>query len=197
MQNLIIKISLIFLLLLSNFNLAAAESFTEANQADLDKKAEELMIAPVVKCQDNLFKVYDLELAKFFDQIDTSLKNKSSTSSLTNTLIARYSNYKAAIRAHFKSVSVAYSEGGVTQEVALRYTQCSAMAEDYIILGKNHMIDQLKINSVQKKSAIMLEKFQALNSQMSDMNDQVTEFYSFYQTFNNKLFGFVKECVKG
>ena len=196
MKNLSIKFAVTLFALFSTFGVVFAGSFTEDHQAALDQLTESLKSAPVLECQDRLFTIFDLELAKFFDQINESLNNKSSTSSLTNILIARFSIYKEALRSHFDNIYFSYSGGNITQEVTAAYLQCSGMTDEYITLGKNHMIDQLKVNSGQKKSAIMLEKFQALNEKMGDMNDQVTEFYSFYETFNNKLFGFVKKCVK-
>jgi len=194
------KISTILLLLIvsffTNYNISFGDIFTDA-QAALDQAIANLRASSVDQCQLKLFDVYDLELAKFFDQIDTALKNKSSTSSLTNTLIIRYSNFTKTLREHFQNIRFSYSASQITASVSAAYIQCSGMTEEYITLAKNHMITQLKTNVVQKKSAIMLEKFNSINDRMADMNDQATEFYSFFQTFNNKLFGFVKKCVKG
>ena len=196
MKRLLIKFVVGAMILISFSAPIYAGSFTEENQATIDTLTELLKDAPVDRCKDFLFTIYDLEVAKFFDQLDTTFKNKSSTSSLINILIVRFTDYKDAINGHFANLNFSYSSSNITGSVTANYIECSGMTETYIALGKNHMIDQIKKNGMQKKSAIMLEKFQALNEKMTEMNDSTVEFYSFFQTFNNKLFGFVKKCVK-
>ena len=195
MKRFLIKFVVGAIILTSFSSSIYAGSFTEENQATIDTLTEELRYAPIDRCKDFLFTIYDLEIAKFFDQLDTTFKNKSSTSSLINILIIRFTDYKDALNGHFANLNFAYSSSNITGSVTTNYIECSGITEEYIALGKSHMIDQVKINAMQKKSAIMLEKFQALNEKMTEMNDSTVEFYSFFQTFNNKLFGFIKKCV--
>ena len=58
---------------------------------------------------DKGIKGFEKELQEFMEFLDANFKNKSSTSSLTSLAIARYREYRDALRKQFKHVQIAGS----------------------------------------------------------------------------------------
>lgn len=159
---------------------------------------EALPGADLVGCDVLLKELYDIETMEFLGFLDVHFKNKSSTSSLTNTAIARYLQYKKTISDHFDQFSpdVSTVKDVRAYDLALTsYEACSALTDSYVRLAKEQMIRHIKNNNVQKKTTVMLEKFKSVNEKLRDLNSAIAELYSFFATFKNKLPGFLRKCV--
>ncbi len=175
----------------------------------------------ITECQNTLVPVYDLELMEFLRFLELNFQNKSANSSLTNIAIQRYSEFKRNIRQNFNSLQpglTAYSdpipnvsdviaEGlvplsrlgsdfkGITQDEIAAYQACAQITDSYLDLAKSRMIEQIKNTNAQKRTTMMVEKYQAINTQLRELNSQISRMYGYFMTFKEKLPGFLQECV--
>lgn len=158
------------------------------------------------ECKKSLVPIYDIEIMKFFQFVDTTLQNKSSTSSLSNIAIAGYATYKEKLQSIYATLSPEYSEpiGAVfgTEEVSVKtydnqftsYQQCAVITETYLDVAKQHLKDQLRNNVAKKKTVMLLEKYQSINEKLRDLNMAIAQMYSMFTTFKEKLPFFVENC---
>ncbi len=150
------------------------------------------------ECKNTLVPIFDIETLEFFNFLDKHFKNKSSTSSLANTAIARYSDYKKKIDGHMDQVALQFSASydvSLYEAESEALLQCEEIKDSYLRLVKDQMIRHIRSNSVAKKTTMLLEKFEEINEQLRELNMAIARMYSFYMTFKNKLPGFLKECL--
>lgn len=188
--------SLIIICLLSQSFVVYAK--TEIPQALKDMKEQSLKALPtdsLLLCKERLVPVYDVELITFMKWIEGHFQNKSSTSSLVNTAIARYAEFKKSLRSTFAGVSPLYSGEDVQVFDAQfsSYELCSSVTDSYLELAKEHMKQHIRDNVAKKKTIMLLEKYEKINEKLRDLNIKVAELYSLFVTFKNKLPFFVKK----
>lgn len=181
---------LIFAFFCSGFSAYAEVSSSEEFLKEVKKSISE---ASLSDCQGKLVPAYDEETKKFLTFLETNFQNKSSTTSLSNLAIAAYTEYKKTLRSFFYSLAPKSSE--TQTDVFTSYKKCSEVTETYLKLAKERMLMHIRNNSAQKKTTVLLEKFQAIGERLRTLNYAVAEFYSLFLTFKNKLPGFLKECV--
>ena len=145
-----------------------------------------------VACEEVLVPVYDLELIEFLRFLENNFENKSSTTSLSNIAIARYSQYKKNLQSIYGQVTPGADAS--TAELAA-YEQCSKLADGYLGLAKEKMIQHIKKTGADKKATIMVEKYKAINNQLRELNLEISKMYGFFMTFKAKLPGFLQQCV--
>lgn len=189
--------------------------------ANLKAKLEsDISTTSMTQCRNVLVPAYDLELVEFLKFLETNFQNKSANSSLTNTAIRRYSEFRLSIRQKFNklqpglsidpasvSISEVIGEGLVPftrlgsdfkptgQEEIAAYQACSKITDSYLDLAKNRMVEQIKTTSAQKRTTIMVEKYKAINTRLRDLNTEISRMYGYFMTFKSKLPGFLQECV--
>ncbi|MFC1615503.1 hypothetical protein ACFL21_00025 [Patescibacteria group bacterium] len=150
-------------------------------------------------CRVKLVPIYDAELIQFFDFLDQTFKNKSSTSSLSNLAIAKYRLFKKGLEKQL--IKLEYSTSEDAENVALyqtefeAYSECSQITDVYVALAKQRMIEHIQTTNYQKKTSMLAEKYKSINSKMRDLDFEVAQMYAFYLTFKNKLPGFLSECI--
>lgn len=201
MKNKLFIIGMITALLMQSVTVfASAEDDT--NKAALIKFLD---TAKMSDCQSALAPIYDIELKQFLEFLDTNFQNKSSNSSLTNIAIARYQDYKENLNNLFARVNVGVSdymslnETDPTQNGVLAqqsYAACSDLKTAYFDQAKKAMIDHIKKTAAVKTTTIMLEKYQAINSQLRDLNTAISQMYGYFMSFKVMLPGFVESCLK-
>ena len=203
-------------------NIAYAKSDAEkAVQDFLSANPDAFMAASECKTElltgnpDKKVKGFEPELKEFMEFLDANFKNESSTSSLTSLAIARYREYRDALRSQFKHVQIAgikaaeadtnageFAWGGAGSlpefDTALRsYALCEEMVNTYISLGRQEMLKHIKKSAAQKKTIMLLEKFKTLNTKLRNLNMKIAELAGLYATFKNKFPGFApKSCMK-
>lgn len=158
----------------------------------------------ISQCEQTLPPKYKEELKDFLIFLDENFKNKSSDSSLSNIAIQRFGVYKKAIKSIFGTLGPqAYEviesdvENNITSFTEVNaYKSCQKITEDYIEFGKVAMMERIKSSSAQKSAAIMLEKYQAINMKLRELNIQISKMYALFMTFSNKLPGFLRECLR-
>lgn len=167
---------------------------------------------------DKKIKGFETELKEFMEFLDTNFKNESSTSSLVSLAIARYREYRDALRSQFKHIQISGikaaqenvgTDGNEIYDPLLmtdladfnttvkQYAICEEMVETYVSLGRQEMLKHIKKSAAQKKTIMLLEKFKALNVRLRNLNMKISEFAALYKTFENKFPGFSpKSCMK-
>lgn len=189
------------LMMMQNTGLALASNQLIGNSGDIGLIAE---------CATTLPPKYQKELQNFLIFLDETFKNKSSNTSLTNIAIQRYAQYKQAIRgiwANLGPAAYALVDGpaGIdvdapkaidsTAELAA-YKKCQEITEEYIVQGKDQMMERIKSSSAQKSATVMLEKYKAINMKLRELNLQIAKMYGMFMTFANKFQGFLPKCVR-
>lgn len=189
---------LIFLL---NNLVVFAEPAEEENAEFKQIKAEltqRLSKQVLSQCRQALVPLFDIELKEFFEFLEANFQNKSSNSSLTNIAIARFRDYKRNLNNYFAELNPAYDAELGTESykaASANYLTCSKIKDEYFDLAKKILIDHIKTTSAEKKTSVMLEKYQAINSRLRDLNMEISQLYGYFMAFKEKLPGFLQQCV--
>ncbi|MBI5754358.1 hypothetical protein HZA40_04415 [Candidatus Peregrinibacteria bacterium] len=168
--------------------------------ADVDAKIKTQLIkkldeAPVTQCKDYLVPLFDLELKDFLQYLDTTFQNKSSNSSLTNTAIARYQDYKSTLEGLFSRLDINDPKNQDYVTASAAYDLCANLLNVYYSTGKKMMIDHIKQTAATKNTSVLLEKYQAINSKLRDLNTVIAQMFGYFSTFKDIFPGFVEQCL--
>lgn len=161
---------------------------------------EQLAKDPLGVCQQNIDPAFKLEQAEFLNFLNLNFQNKSSDSSLINIAISRYAEHKRNLKDLLAILQPGGTEGTgssvlYADEVAA-YSDCQKIMDAYIDTAKEEMIKHIRKNAAQKKTALMVEKYQAINDQLRELNVQIAKMYGLFMTFKEKLPGFLQECIR-
>jgi hypothetical protein len=188
---------LIISLLSPNLVAFAADDFpaelTAVKEAALAKLPEDSMAL----CKQGLVTVYDIEILEFTKWIEGHFNSKSSTSSLVNTAISKYAEFKQKLNTTFAAVSPKYSADQGIQtydDQYSSYTLCASITESYLELAKKQLKKHIEGSVAKKKTTMLLEKYEKINEKLRDLNIKVAELYSLFATFSSKLPFFTKNC---
>lgn len=190
MKNHIKLAAVLVIFFCSTFAAFAAEENLDPIKADL---RQQVITGGLTGCRSNLSKAFDMELYDYFKFLESNFQNKSANSSLSNVAIARYRDYKLAIEDLFILIKPVE---GVYQQQQAAYLDCVVIKEEYLQVAKDKLISHIRKNSAQKKTVVLLEKYQAINSKLRDLNVEVAEMYGYFMTFKEKLPGFLRECIQ-
>lgn len=179
------------------FAAPADEGNTEFKEikAELTKRISKL---PLTQCRQALSPLFDIELKEFFGFLEKNFQNKSSNSSLTNAAIARYRDFKKNLDNYFTELNFSYDSEQNTEAIQaanLNYATCVKIKSEYSELAKKILIDHVKTTSAAKKTSVLLEKYQAINSKLRDLNMEISQLYGYFMAFKEKLPGFLQQCI--
>lgn len=177
----------------NTFALKTNEEAVKEMKATLDAKIGK---DPIANCAQNLFERFDLEVAEFLEFIDLNFQNKSANSSLTDIAISRYVEYKNNINIVFANVVKGATAGNLSKDELDSYLACSKIKDAYLEMAKKQMIDHIKNTTAQKNSTILVEKYQAINDRLRDLNFSIARMYGYFVTFKDKLPFYVDICLK-
>jgi|GEM_PF-2146857 len=190
----------------------------DCDPANLEKAAD----VEAAEGANTLDTIYLKETKKFIDFVQQTTSNPSDTSSLSNTIIARYREYKhdmdniltALLKKNYKenlysNVDFGSSTVGWYDNAEFTYgslksyndafssaEKCSQLKAKYIQTAKDIFMNKLTDSSIRKKSVILMEKLQAINNRLREMNSKITTFYGLFKTFSNKIICFEKnKCM--
>ncbi len=194
------KKSSLLILALTISILISAISFAEDFPPELTgmKKNLEtsLKSAPLSECRQRLTPLYDIDTLEFLKFLETNFQNKSSDTTLLNTSIAKYMAYKRRINLVFGMVTLNSNVlGNLQSEEYTNYVICREIADTYISLAKQKLMDYVRSNSAQKKATMLIEKYKAIDNRLQDLNSEISQMYGFFSTFKNKSPGFLNKCV--
>ncbi len=189
-----IKILVFLLILIFNSSIVFAEQADDEYKKIKEELEENIATKPLTECRKALAPAFDIELYQFLQFLETNFQNKSSNSSLTNTAIARYRDYKRNLNRLFAQLSPKSDEE--TYETAnANFLLCSKLKNTYFDMAKKSLIDHVKKTGAQKQAIVLLEKYQAINTRLRDLNLEISQMYGYFMTFFNKLPGFLQNCI--
>lgn len=204
MKKLVLIITIIFSL--STSNIAFAQS--------LDDLRTQLSTQPMENCENILIAAMDLHQIGFLKFLDETFRNKSSNSSLINIAIARFTQYRLALKELFSlikpvvdytslSEDTDFEKSGIFQSLQAdapanseSYEKCYNIMQDYVENAKDIMIEHIKNNTAQKKTLTILEKYESINEKMRTLNFEIAQMYGYFTTFNDKLQWINSKCVQ-
>lgn len=183
------------------FSLGALPVFAQEDAGFEKIKAElaaRISGEPLSDCRYTLTPLFDIELKEFFDFLEANFQNKSSNSSLMNIAISRFRDFKENLNHYYAELNPSADAGDGTENfkaASAAYLSCGKIRDEYFSLAKKMMIDHIKSSSAAKKASIMLEKYQAINSRLRDLNMEIAQLYGYFMAFKEKLPGFLQQCL--
>lgn len=192
-----IVISLVLVLALG-FQAFAANLLPEELQKLKEDLKQNISTSGFQGCQETLIPLYDLEILEFLKFLEVNFLNKSANSTLVNIAIARYSEFKNDLEESFLKLQPQAEDYTETQEYDAAYNgynKCGQITKAYITLAKEMMVKYVKTNTTQKRTTMLLEKYQAISNRLRDMNNGLAQMYGFFLNFKNKLPGFLQKCI--
>ncbi|MDA1060220.1 MAG: hypothetical protein O3B47_00305, partial [bacterium] len=72
---------------------------------------------------------------------------------------------------------------------------CQTLMQDYLALAKEKMMEKIKVSANQKKTTVMMEKYNDINVKLRDLNLEIAKLYGAFMTFKDKLPFFNQNCV--
>lgn len=195
MKKIIITLGLILVL---GIQVSAAELLPTELQKLKDDYKSKIEKSAFRDCKETLVPLYDLEVLEFLKFLEVNFQNKSANSTLVNIAIARFSEFKNEIRDSFAKLQPKPTEYNDRRTYDLAFTayfECGKITDSYVKLAKEMMIKHVKTNTTQKRTTMLLEKYQGISSKLRDMNSSLAQMNGFFLTFKNKLPGFLQKCV--
>ncbi len=148
------------------------------------------------QCEPAMKEFASKQLDDFRKFTETNFQNKSSTASLLDNAIQKYRELRKGLMAAYSQYYP--NQGAFILSIAAQPNSCLKIVQDTLgdaqILLKTHAITTSGV----KKSSGLLEKYQSINGQLQNLNQQFTSMKALFDTFSQKLPCYVKkgECLK-
>lgn len=148
------------------------------------------------QCEPAMKEFASKQLEDFRKFTETNFQNKSSTASLLDNAIQKYRELRKGLMAAYSQYYP--NQGAFILSIAAQPNSCLKIVQDTLgdaqILLKTHAITTSGV----KKSSGLLEKYQSINGQLQNLNQQFTSMKALFDTFSQKLPCYVKkgECLK-
>ena len=130
---------------------------------------------------------------EFLAYLDIHFQSKDSNSSLIPQAVQGYQNYKKVVRDELYKFKVGPLP---LEKESAAYTSCVNAIQLKIDSVRDALRDHIMTVNTIKQQTILQEKYKAINMKLSEMNLLVAKIVAAYRTFENKLPGFLKSCVK-
>jgi len=203
MINKFIKISFVIILVFTIYfsNVVYAQDEYDDISAQINalsiKLKQEMSYSTITDCEEKLSPLFDLKTVEFLGFLKRHYENKRFNSSLNHAAVIKFSEYKTFIESQIYDLATIYTseDGAFGSEEYKSYVACSAFAQAYIDIAKQQLIDHARQTSYQKKSTILVEKYQSINSQLRELLMDSARMYANFETLKNKLPGFLSSCV--
>lgn len=159
------------------------------------------------------------ETAEFLDWLNTTFQNKSWNSGLKDQAILRFFQHKNRMHEiteiyynylmqklnlpttdeddEEKTPDQVIKEqlnnfASIDQHDGGRYI-CQDLKNDYIEKAEKMMMNHIKTTSYQKKTTVFIQKYQAINSKLRDLNFAIAKMYAYFYAFNEKVPCFIED----
>ncbi len=195
MKKIIISLGLILAL---GIQVSAAELLPAELQKLKDELKDNIATTAFRDCKATLVPLYDLEILEFLKFLEVNFQNKSANSTLVNIAIARFTEFKNGIQENFAKLQpkqTEYADSKTYEQAYNAYFACGKITDSYIKLAKEMMIKHVKTNTSQKRTTMILEKYQGISNRLREMNNSLAQMHGFFLTFKNKLPGFLQKCI--
>lgn len=132
-----------------------------------------------------------LEFASF---LDLHFQSKDQNSTLVSDAIDAFVEYKKAIWAELDKYKVGTTTPTTSQLSSI--DSCVLIAEKKIDEAKTMLRKHVMTTGRIKQQTILLDKYKAINNKLRDLNMTIAKMVGAFETFKNKLPGYLKSCVK-
>jgi hypothetical protein len=149
-------------------------------------------------CLEVLGPLYDMATMEFLQFLDTHYSNNSSTSSLNQTAVMKFIDYRRYITDTTLSVNPQAKVGGETAKMIRElqsFLVCEGLGSAYIEVAKMKMYEYARTNSSVKKASIATEAMAPINEEMRELGFSFAKMYGYFSTFRDKLPGFLSDCL--
>lgn len=160
--------------------------------------AEKYAIENCTVLMDSFLKWRTLEFNAF---LDLTFQNKDNNSSLVAAAIQGFLDYKKILSAELSKFKIS-GTSFVTNSISISreqqfgaYDQCLGMVDDYVAMAKDRLKEKVLTTGKIKQSTPLLEKYKSINSKLSDMNLLIAKIVAAFETFKNKLPGYLRDCI--
>lgn len=147
-------------------------------------------------CQEDM-RLYAYErLKKYRDDINTHFQNKSSTASLLPDALAMYDQFLTDMNAEFYSYFPDIGSAQNTESAEIQ--DCISVLEENLEQARSFLRVKSAGTSSVKQTTALLDKYKAINQQLSVLNKSLLQFKSYMETFANKVPCYIeKNCNAG
>lgn len=158
----------------------------DANAVEAEKKcANEIKVFMVGK---------QIEFGEFINQ---HFRSDKPTSQLIPAAIARYSQYRAEVRAKMKELSKQSSTSKKTFESAtVEKPACEKAVEEDFAIMRDLLRQHISTNAYAKKSTRLIDQYKILNSKLRELNFTIAQTYGYFAALSQKLPCYAIKCVK-
>ncbi|PKL36619.1 hypothetical protein CVV38_01815 [Candidatus Peregrinibacteria bacterium HGW-Peregrinibacteria-1] len=192
--------SLVFVVLTMNTMSSFANSYERAQSQFSEIEAtltNQLGNSKLTNCINDLVPLYDIATVKFLSFLEENFQSKNANSILVDIALKRFVQYKQYLDEVVLLMEVQPSFNGEALQSYEEFSslqQCVGLSKAYQDMVKAQMVSYIKANSSQKKTSALVEKYEALNSRMGEMNLEIAQMKGYFLSFKNRLPGFIKSC---
>ncbi len=180
-------IVLVLLTIFVNFSIVNAQELT------LSEIRFKIKIEPISNCEQNLTLAYDIHINAFLAFIQTTFRNKSSNSSLTNIALGRYAEFSKALDDLMGDLSPKIT-GRRTQEELNAYQNCIILTQTYKNEAKQVMLNHIRATTAVKQTTAIGEKYKSLNKRLRGLHFEIAKMFGSYASMKSQLPGFLRSC---
>lgn len=220
MKLLKIKVGVLLVIFLANFS-APVFALSDEELAEMRVNLRNTIMANnAAYCKKTLEPAFTFETQQFLKFLEQNFQNKSSNSSLVNIAISRYAEYKLSMKEWLSYVApgqknlIEETRGAVREYESARpifenygdetvidaelaaYSDCKKLMDEQLQSTKDMLITHIKKTTAQKKTAIMQEKYHAINEKLRELNIKIAKVYGYLMAFAKKLSSFTDPCVQ-
>jgi len=212
------KRGIIVTLIVSTFFVNSGISYAKLSDAQIQEKIAGSSLkdctAPAADGGMTLDQIY-VELTNNYKKfLEDTTSNESATTSLMNTIIAGYREFKhdaenivnALVQKNYsKNVYAGWTnaddfikyKGISSYNDAFAYAQkCIELKDGYVKKAKEMMINKVVDSTNRKKAVMLMQKMQVINQKLRETNEKITTLYGLFKTFSNKIICFeAKKCM--
>jgi hypothetical protein len=148
-------------------------------------------------CEPQIKEKASLQLQDFRTFLSVNFQNKSSTDSLAEKGISKYREMRRELMDAYEKYNP--NQGSTQFITGLQPAACFAIVRETLEDARNLLRIHASRTSGVKKSAALLEKYQAINNQLQGLSQQFTALRGYLDAFAAKLPCYVQKgaCLKG
>jgi hypothetical protein len=153
------------------------------------------------KCLNDLTAYAEPEFENYKTFMEGHFKNKSNTSSLMETAIQRYDQFKLNIMQKYQQLIggqliLAINSGASNTLQGDKLKDCEQLALKYIDDASKLLQMRASATSNVKKTSIFVEKYKQINNKLGSLDMEIMKMVTNISSFEQKLPCYLKTCVK-
>lgn len=148
-----------------------------------------------VSCIQKFRPYANAENIKFAAFMDQHFSNESSDSTLLPTAIVAYRSFREHLRAKFEELANSELYATQSEQISQRLT-CHAELIVQYNLAEQSIKSHARKTSYIKKTTALTQKLSEINGKMRTLNRSIGELKGYFDTFAQKLPGYLKDCLQ-